>query len=140
MLRRRLLACLIASPALSGAGLSFAAAHGGEEKGAKKKGGGQDFIQLPTLTANATRANGRRGVLTVEGGLDIREGALRTKAQSSIPRLRAAYTETLQAQAAAIQPGSPPNPDALVLALQRTTDVVLGKPGARFLIGAVMIN
>jgi hypothetical protein len=79
-------------------------------------------------------------VLTVEGGLDIRDGALRAKAEQSVPRLRAAYTEVLRGQALAIPPGAPPDPDRLVQVLQRVTDQALGRPGATFLIGAVMIN
>jgi len=140
MRRRHLIAALLALPLIAGPAL--AAEHGGEKKkGAeKKKGGGLNFIQLPTLTANALRANGRRGVLTVDSGLDIQDGGLLAKAEASLPRLRAAYTQALQAQAAAIPPGSPPNPDLLVGVFQRTTDQVLGKPGARFLIGAVMVN
>jgi len=140
MLRRSLLSILFLAPLIAAPVL--AAEHGGEKKkGAeKKKGGGLNFIQLPTLTANCTRASGSRGVLTVDSGLDIKDGGLRAKAEASIPRLRAAYAQALQAQAAAIPPGAPPNPDLLVGVFQRTTDQVLGKPGARFLIGAVMVN
>ena len=119
------------------AGPALAAEHGGAEK---KKGGGLNFIQLPTLTANAARANGKRGVLTVDSGLDIKDGGLKAKAEASIPRLRATYVQILQTQAAAIPPGAPPNPDLLVAAFQRATDLALGKPGAKFLIGAVMVN
>ena len=139
MRRRSLIAVLLAAPLIAGPAL--AAEHGEKKKGAeKKKGGGINFIQLPTLTANAARASGSRGVLTVDSGLDIKDGGLRAKAEASIPRLRAAYVQILQAQAAAIPPGAPPNPDAMVASFQRATDQVLGKPGAKFLIGAVMVN
>lgn len=136
MLRRRLLAVLLTSPVLLSAGLSFAS----EKKEPKKKGGGVNFLQLPTLTANAMRANGKLGILTVDSGLDIKDAALRTKAEQSIPRLRATFIEILQAQAKAISPGTPPDPEILVQVFQRATDKSLGKPGAKFLIGAVMMN
>jgi flagellar basal body-associated protein FliL len=114
-----------------------AAEHGGGEK---KKGGGESFLQFPTLTASLTRPGGRRGVLTVEAGLDVADAALRGRAQASIPRLRNAYVAYLTTYAATVPPGGPPNPDAIAQALQRSTDQVLGKPGARLLLGTVMIN
>jgi flagellar basal body-associated protein FliL len=136
MRRRALIASLVAGPLLAGA----AASRASEPAAEKKKGGGPGFLQLPALTANAARGDGRRGVLTVDCGLDIPDAALRARAESAQPRLRAAYIQALQAQAAAIPAGGPPNPDLIAAALQRITDQVLGRPGARFLIGAVMIN
>jgi flagellar basal body-associated protein FliL len=113
---------------------------GAAEKGEKKKGGGESFIQFPTLTASLRRPGGRRGVLTVEAGVDVADAGLRARAQSSIPRLRDAYFRYLSTYAATVPPGAPPNPDAIALALQRSTDQVLGKPGAKLLLGTVLIN
>src|SRR5947207_500247 len=56
-----------------------------EEK--KKKSGGESYVPLDTLTATTIKATGRRGVLTVECGLDIPDGKLRQLAEKSIPRL-----------------------------------------------------
>src|SRR5690606_27808129 len=106
----------------------------------RKKGGGPSFIQLPTLTASVMRPNGRRGVLTVEAGLDVPDGALRSRAEQAQPRLRDAYIRFLTTYAAAVPVGGPPSPDAIAAALQRSTDQVLGKPGARLLLGTVMVN
>ena len=61
----------------------------------KKKGGGDTFVQLPTLTASIFHPDGRRGVLTVDVGLDIPDGGLRQRASISVPLLRAAYTQAL---------------------------------------------
>ena len=106
----------------------------------KKKGGGETFIQLPSLTATIFRADGRRGVLTVDVGLDIPDGALRQRATISVPLLRAAYTQALLIYAPGIPPGAPPNPDMISVQLQRATDQTLGRPGAKLLLGTILEN
>jgi hypothetical protein len=129
--RRRLLVLgLIALPA-------FAAA---EEKGERKKGGGASFIQIQTMTATTIRPDGRRGVMTVEAGLDIPDGGLRARAEASIPRLRAAYAQVVQSYAAGLPPYGVPNADYIARELQRQTDLVLGRPGARLLLGTILVN
>ena len=115
------------------------AAHGGPAE-EKKKGGGESFLQFPAMTATVIRPNGRRGVLQVESGLDIPDGALRERAAASQPRLRDAYVRFLMNYANAVPPGAPPNPDTISAALQRATDDVLGKPGAKLLLGTILIN
>jgi hypothetical protein len=131
--RRRLLA-LVVLPAL------FAPAAALAQAAEKKKGGGITFIQFPTLTATVFRGDGHRGVLTVEVGIDVPDGALRTRANLSLPRLRAAYVQLLQSYVYSLGPGSPPNPDYLSMALQRETDRMLGQPGAHLLLGTMLIN
>jgi flagellar basal body-associated protein FliL len=124
-------------------GVAIAMAAGAalaSEGGEKKKGGGQSYIQLPALTSSITRANGGRGVLTVEVGLDIPDGKLRDRAAASTPRLRDAYVSILQTYASTLAPAAPPNPDYIAQALQRSTDKVLARPGAKLLLGSVMVN
>ena len=41
------------------------------EEDEKKKAGGATYIQINTLTGTTNRSGGRRGVLTVECGLDV---------------------------------------------------------------------
>lgn len=106
----------------------------------KKKVGGVSYIPLDTLTGATTKANGRRGVLTVECGLDIPDAALRARAQSILPRLRAAYVQTVMIYAAGLPPNAAPNADFLARSLQRETDAGLGRPGARLLLGAMLVN
>lgn len=131
MKRRQLLAlaALLAVPP--------AAAVAGEEK---KKTGGESYIPISTLTAYTLRPGDRRGVMTVECGLDVPDAALRSKVDLILPRLRAAYVQQVQIYAGGLPNGAPPNPDYIARNLQRVTDQVLGKPGARVLMGAVMIN
>jgi hypothetical protein len=132
MLRRTLLAAA-ALVLLSGAASATEAPE-------KKKGGGETYLQLPTLTAGVVRADGRRGVLTVESGLDAPDAALRERAEVSIPRLRDAYTRFLGVYGGTLAPGRPPDPDAIGAGLQRATDQVLGRPGARLLLGTILVN
>ena len=132
--RRRLLA--FAALAVVTPGL-MAAAPAKEEK---KKGGGASFLQINALTVTILLASGRRGVLTVESGLDIPNEKLRAKANSVLPRIRAAFVQTLQTYASGMTPSMPPNPDVLGQALQRDADRVLGQKGARLLLGTMLIN
>jgi hypothetical protein len=104
----------------------------------KKPGGG--FIQIDTLTAQVTKANGLHAVMTVQSGVDVQDEKLHAYASLVQPRLRDAYNRELQVYAAGMPSGAPPNPDYIAQRMQQATDRVLGKPGARWLIGGVMIN
>ena len=119
---------------------SLMAGHSARAEEEKKKGGGAHYLQLQTLTATIFRADRRRGVLTVEVGLDVPEKALRERASISLPRLRAAYVEFLMGYAVRLPPATVPNADYLALQLQRVTDQTLGGPGARLLLGTILVN
>lgn len=134
--RRLLLAVALAAAPLAAAPLPALANEGGE----KKKSGGGSYVPMQNLLGTTVRGDGRRGVLSVDCGLDVPNEALRTRAQQSIPRLRAAYAQIVQSYAAGLAPGALPNPEYLGQALQRQTDTILGKPGARLLLGAIIVN
>jgi hypothetical protein len=110
----------------------------GDEK--KKKSGGPNYLQLDTLTGTTSKAGGRRGVLTVDCGLEIEDGKLRDYADKSLPRLRAAYVQVVEVYAAGLPSGSEPNADYIARELQRQTDLILKRPGARLLLGAGVAN
>lgn len=129
--RRRLLA-------LAGlAALLPASAFAAEEK---KKSGGGSYVPMQTLLGTTIRASGGRGVLSVDCGLDVPDAALRTRAEQSAPRLRAAYAQTIRSYAAGLASGALPSADYIAQQLQRQTDVILGRPGARVLLGAIIVN
>ena len=70
----------------------------------KKKGGGQDYIQITTLTGTLTRPNGQHGVLTVECGVDVHDRNLHKLAETSrkwITRVPATLTEAQEVLAQA---------------------------------------
>ncbi len=112
------------------------AASGGE----KKKSGGGAYLPISTLLGTTLRGGGRRGVLSVDCGLDVPDPALRTRAEQSVPRLRAAYVQTIQAYAAGLGPKALPSADYIATTLQRQTDQILGRPGAKVLLGAIIAN
>ena len=132
--RRLLIAALVAPLAVLGP--ARALASGG---GDKTKSSGP-YLPIKTLLGTTLHANGSRGVLSVDCGLDVPDPALRTRADQSIPRLRAAYLQIVQSYAASLNPGSLPNADDLSQALQRQTDTTLGRPGAKLLLGAIIAN
>jgi hypothetical protein len=107
---------------------------------AEKKSGGDTYMPIQTLLGTTLRGNGQRGVLSVDCGLDVPDAALRTRADQSLPRLRAAYVQTIQSYAAGLAPGALPSADYIAMTLQRQTDQILGRPGARLLLGAILLN
>ena len=108
--------------------------------GSGSGGGGQaSYMRLQTITANVRRPGGRLGVMTVETGLDTPDADLRTRVAQSAPRLRAAYAAVVQQSASALLPGAPPDLERLVAQLQAATNTVMGRAGARLLIGTVMV-
>jgi hypothetical protein len=98
------------------------------------------YVEVRPLTATLIRPNGRRGALTVELGLDVPDPALQLRASQSTPILRDAYLRVVQAYAFGLSPGATPSADYLSLTLQRETDRVLGRKGAKVLLGAVLAN
>lgn len=97
------------------------------------------FIELPTLTAAVRSLDGGRGVLTVQANLYAVAPALRIKIVRSMPLLMNAYVPAMQAWSYHLPPGRTPNVEGLALGLQQATDRVVG-PGARLLLGGVMVN
>lgn len=100
----------------------------------------ESYLRLPAVAAGVAVAGGRRGVITVEIGIDTPDPALRARAEQMMPRLRAGWFQTLSAFAAAMRPAALPDADRLARALQAETDRQLGKPGARVLIGSILVN
>jgi hypothetical protein len=130
---------LIAILALAVPGFAPDLAGAAEDK-KKKKSGGEDYLPIDAITGTTNKGGGRRGVLSVDCGLQIEDPKLRDYADKSMPRLRAAYVQTIQVYAAGMPSGSEPNIDFIVQALQRQTDLILKRPGAKLLIGAVVAN
>jgi len=126
-----LLACTI----LIAPGEAFANSKGKEEKAAPVT-----YFALQPLTAVAVRRDGRRGVLTVEAGIQADDAKLMERAQQSTPRLRAAFAQVLMSYAAGMRRGDPPDVDYLGREMQKSADHVLGKSGTRVLLGSALMN
>ena len=106
----------------------------------KKKGGGLSYIQFDTLTATTIRPDGRRGVMTVDIGIDAPDSGLHNKVVLWQPRLRAIFVQWIVSYAAGLGAGAPPNVDYISICLQREVDRALGQPGAKVLLGAILVN
>jgi hypothetical protein len=106
----------------------------------KKKTGGDTYLPMNTLLGTMIRASGSRGVLSVDCGLDVQDPVLHKLADQNLPRLRAAYVQTVQSYAAGLASGALPNADYIAQTLQRQTDTILGRPGAKVLLGAIIAN
>jgi hypothetical protein len=126
---RRLLTCLLAAQAV----LGWGAAHAADSTQLS-------YVQLQTLAVSTIRASGRRGVLTVEVGVDAPDPALRDKVDLYTPLLRSAYISALQPYGLGLPPDQLPNADYISMTLQRETDRVLGRRGARLLLGSILVN
>jgi len=137
MRRRTLLAAITLASPLS-LSLSPSPARAGEDK--KKKSGGEAYIPIDAITGTTMKAGGRRGVLSVDCGLQVDDPKLRDYAEKSLPRLRAAYVQVIQTYAAGLPVGSEPNVELILESLQRQTDIILKRPGARLLLGAVLAS
>ncbi|WP_428060680.1 Tat pathway signal protein [Brevundimonas sp.] len=132
MERRALLGLAVAATAAATTAPAARASSGG---GAASP---DTYFRLPIITASIIHGDGRRGVLTIETGVDVPDAALRTRAQQSAPRLRAAYNTVAQRFGAGLRPGAVPDVDRLAADLQTATNATLGRPGARVLLGTVM--
>jgi hypothetical protein len=110
------------------------------EEQPKRRGGGLTFIPFRTLTANMPRADGKRGVFSVEAGIDVPDPRLHERAETLRPMLLDAYAQTLFVYAASLRPQMVPDLDLLATKLQADTDRVLGRPGAHLLLGSCLVE
>jgi hypothetical protein len=133
-MHRRLLLTAAALAALP----AMAQASGGG--GETKTTGSGSYLAMDTLLGTMIRASGQRAVLSVDCGIDVPDPALHKLADQSLPRLRAAYVQTIQAYAAGLSQGALPNAEYIGQTLQRQTDTILGRPGAKVLLGAIIAN
>jgi hypothetical protein len=120
-------ASLAAPPAFAG--------HGKEEAKAPPT-----YFALQPLTATAIRRDGRRGVMTLEAGVQALDPKLMERAQQSEPRLRAAFAQVLMTYTAGMPRGAPPDLTYLGGKMQEAADKVLGRKGSKVLLGSAMVN
>ena len=114
------------------------AAYAGPKAEGGSSAGGQ--LRMALINATVLRRTGRRGVMSVESTLNIADGALFERAKLSQPRLNAAFNEAIQLYASRMLPHAVPDLDAITATLQRATDRVLGRAGAKVLLGTVMVT
>ena len=141
--RRQLFSLAPAAGGLIAGGLIALTAAAPAQANGSSEGGAAppkaSYNSLGTITSTIIRPDGRRGVMTVEVGLDIADAALNAQAALDGPRLRAAFNTAVQIVATATLPGAPPDVDRLHHDLQVAAIRTLKKRGAVVLLGTVMV-
>lgn len=130
-------ALLVAPLAL--APLALAATSVSAEAPSGDAAGAGGYVRYPTVTATILRPDGRRGMMTVETGIDAPDAALKLRAEQSQPRMRAVFNILVQREANGLLPGRVPNVERLGAQLQSATNIILGQRGAKLLLGTVMV-
>ncbi len=137
MNRRTLLtACFALSLAVIGETSPALAASPGE----KKKGGGPGFTQFPMLSVFTQSGGYKHGTLSLDMGLYATDPKMVDRIKLYMPRLKDAYIQALQGYATNLNASSLVDADYVDTQLQAATDRVLGKTGAKVLVGSILLN
>lgn len=140
MIRRQFLTALSATFAAGTLAASPLVTSQAVANEAKKKGGGIGFTQFPMLTVFTQVASNRHGTMSVDMGLYADDPKLSDQIKLYRPRLQDAYITKLQAYAANLNARSLVNIDYISGQLQTVTDQILGRKGAKVLLGSVLMN
>lgn len=99
------------------------------------------FVQLDTIPATIIQSGRPKGLLLVDFGLDVPEGADRDRLEAELPRFLDTYVRVLTAHASLSGDVRRP-PDVAVIAdkLQSATDRILGPGRAKVLLLGVAIR
>ena len=134
MNRRSLLSLGLAAAAVCAGGPAHANAP------EKKKGGGLGYTQFPMISVFTRGQGHRHGTMSVEVGLYADDAKLTDQIKLYRPRLMDAYVTRLQGYAANLDATSLIDTDYISGQLQATTDQILGRKGARVLLGSILLN
>jgi flagellar basal body-associated protein FliL len=95
----------------------------------------ESYVVIDPMYATILEGSRPRGLLMIEIGLDVPDGALRAQVSHALPTLRDAYVRSLIAYGAtAVRVFRQPSVDDIAQRMQVITDRVMGKPGAKVLI------
>jgi len=142
---------------LSVAALPVQAAGGGGGHGSKKKDKSstdkgapkhqreittlESWVTVYPIAVSIVQDDKVRGQFQVWLGMDVPDEALRARVEEIKPRLRDAWLSRLSQYASiTLRQRKPANIDDVSRLLQSTADQTLGKPGARVLLGSVVVN
>ncbi|ESQ77753.1 hypothetical protein [Asticcacaulis sp. AC402] len=138
MNRRLILSALLSTLSAAVTGLAFVpSAQAGAPK---KKGGGLGYSQFPMISVSIRGAGHRHGSMSVEVGLYCEDPKLTERVNLYRPRLMDAYVTKLQGYAANLTATSLIDTDYVGNQLQAVTDKVLGRTGAKLLLGSILLN
>jgi len=95
----------------------------------------ESYVVIDPMYATILEGSRPRGLLMIEIGLDVPDGALRAQVSHALPTLRDAYVRSLIAYGAtAVRAFRQPSVEDIAERMQVVTDRVMGKPGAKVLI------
>lgn len=121
-----------------------ASAHAAEAaaSGARRKPTqSESYVMVEPLYASILQGLKPRGLLLVEVGLDVPDPVLRARVTEYMPLLRDAYVRSLAIYAAnAVRPWRQPSIDEISARMQKITDYLMGKPGAKILMAQTAIR
>jgi hypothetical protein len=106
----------------------------------KKKAGGKAYTQLPMIVLSTKSQKSKRGTLSIETGIYAEDPKLVDFIVLHQPRLIDAFISSLQTYAQTLTNTSVANTDYMTTLLQAATDRVIGKKGAKVLLGTVVLN
>jgi len=118
-------------------------AFGAEEKKAAvhKVTQSASYLMVDPIYATIVRSDRPIGLLMVGIGIDVPDEALRNEADRAMPVLRDGYVRNLMAFAAtAVRPAQQPDVGLIAERLQRVTDRILHRKGARVLLAQVAMR
>jgi flagellar basal body-associated protein FliL len=99
------------------------------------------FLGLDPIYTTIMEGNKPLGLLMIGIGLDVPDADLRDRVIKSMPPLRDAYVRTLMSYSAtSVRSWRQPDVGEIADRLQRVTDRMLDRPGARILLGQVAIR
>jgi hypothetical protein len=120
-----------------GAGSSSAS----EAPAQRKTTQSESYVVLDPMYATILEGSKPRGLLMVELGLDVPDGALRARVSHALPALRDAYVRSLIAYGAtAVRAWRQPSVDDIAERMQTITDRLVGGPGAKVLMAQTAIR
>jgi hypothetical protein len=106
----------------------------------KKKGGGEGYTQFKTINVFTAASRRKHGTLSVDMGLYSEDPKLVEQIKIYQPRLQDAYVSRLQSYAGTLNSSTLVDMDFISMQLQNATDSILGRKGAKVLLGTILLN
>ena len=120
---------------------AFAEADGGGRTVKHKLTQSPTYIEIEPIYTTVLDTERPVGLLMIGVGLDVPDAKLRGEAWHALPVLRDAFVRNLtNFSAIAVRPWKQPDVGEIAARLQRVTDRVLGRRGARLLLAQVALR
>ena len=121
--------------------LGAGSSHASEAPAQRKTTQSESYVAIDPIYATILEGSKPRGLLMVELGLDVPDGALRARVSHALPALRDAYVRSLIGYGAtAVRAWRQPSVDDIAERMQAITDRLLGGPGAKVLMAQTAIR